>query len=733
VVSINVSLLVHALRLVVSAPCLAENAGSCHDCGFEVDKSLCMTNYAILRGLGIVRANQKLTPNEDIAIYLDLPYPPGSQTDASTVQTCEICEACPAQFYCGECPKLNSLCHDCFQLRHKKAPMDSHAATPWKPSITNVRLCPEHNQECVMYCKSDNVVLCNLCGLGSHRGHDLHLIAEEVGPCMSRIKHAVGSLEGSGKSLQRVCGSVDDTYKALTGRSLNNDNDDASPNSVGAVTKNIHDFFSAIHECLRLREAELMQTVQDIELRKTSALEEQMDELALQLARNYVVASNVKDKLDPKAKCWLLENERDIMSYVHSQIQREIAMATTPATASGLKFSTKPEGLSSWERAIAVLGHVDEVAAEAPPAVPSDRKSRKQASQEASLSCDIAAAAQLARSSISGSDADLATASDNCRIAFNGDSSGANYAEAVSRRMETIGFPPDVVDEETYGKMPASGGEFIGTIGAYGKGQGQLQNPRGMCVCDGYLYVAEPGNNRIQVLEMDGKFVCYFGSESGVESPTGVFAANLVGQPLLFVLEADNHHLQLLQQDGSYVGTIGKQGSGPGELQKPSYMTCDGRNIYIADSNNNRISVFKIDGTFVRTMGSQGHGNCQFSYPSGICIGKGKVFVTDLANHRVVIMSLEGTFVGTVGSKGSGEGQLSNPTDICCYNGVLYITDSGNHRVQVFSCDGDYLGSFGSVGQGEGQLSYPLGICCYDDVLYVADSGNHRIQLFSLE
>ena len=704
----------------------------------ELDPRVCGNNYAILRSMDIVKSLMQ-SGAPDLTTSLDLPRAPGSSFGIGEVQICEICESGPAQYYCAECPKLRSLCHDCFSLRHKKAPMNAHTASPWKPSITNVRLCADHNLECLMYCRTDNVVLCNLCSLGSHKGHDVHLIAEEVNPCIDRIRGAVASLEASGRVLQQVGSAVGDTYEATTGRSLHDravDTTETVGGSVGEVVRNIREFFGTLHDSLAKREAELLQAVQAIERSKAGALQGQMDDLSVQLARNYIVASSVKENLDPQAKCWLLENEKDLMIYVNDQIRRERGMQTVPVTNSGVRFTTKPEGLSSWERAIAALGSVEEYVPS--PEIlsspyhdsPGKREGRDReggaGSEARAMASDVAAASLLVRSH--SEQPQLGTA---CRLAFNGDSSD-NYTETANKRLSALGLVSDVVDEVTYGRMPAGAGAFVKTLSSYGKGPGQLKNPKGICFYDGYLFVAEPGNNRVQVFDEDGKHECFFEAECGIECPSGVFAATLVGRRLLFVLESDTHCLQVLEQDGSYVGAIGSQGSGPGQLQKPSLLTCDGRYLYVADSNNNRISVFQIDGTFVKTIGSQGHGNAQFSYPSGVCVAKGKLFVTDLANHRVVVMSHDGSFLGVMGSKGNGPAQLSNPTDICCYNGVLFVTDSGNHRVQVFSCEGEFLGSIGSAGNGEGELSYPLGICCSDEVLYVADSGNHRIQVFSL-
>ena len=49
----------------------------------------------------------------------------------------------------------------------------------------------------------------------------------------------------------------------------------------------------------------------------------------------------------------------------------------------------------------------------------------------------------------------------------------------------------------------------------------ELSGPKGVCICDGYVYITEYYNSRMSVFTRDGQFVTSFG-EGHVTSPHGV-------------------------------------------------------------------------------------------------------------------------------------------------------------------------------------------------------------------
>lgn len=94
-------------------------------------------------------------------------------------------------------------------------------------------------------------------------------------------------------------------------------------------------------------------------------------------------------------------------------------------------------------------------------------------------------------------------------------------------------------------------GQLINQFGADGRQIGQLRNPMGVAVDEeGYLYVSDSGNHRVQVFGMDYRVVA----------------------------------------------SMGGMGSREGEFQGPSGIAVDPESkIYIADTGNNRVQIFRFD------------------------------------------------------------------------------------------------------------------------------------------
>ena len=74
-------------------------------------------------------------------------------------------------------------------------------------------------------------------------------------------------------------------------------------------------------------------------------------------------------------------------------------------------------------------------------------------------------------------------------------------------------------------------GSFVRTFGSEGDGDGELDEPSGVCVDHtGRIIVADTNNERLQIFEEDGSFVCSvlqgeFGSSGRVWLPRGPFDA----------------------------------------------------------------------------------------------------------------------------------------------------------------------------------------------------------------
>ncbi|MFC2169968.1 PKD domain-containing protein [Acidobacteriota bacterium] len=370
--------------------------------------------------------------------------------------------------------------------------------------------------------------------------------------------------------------------------------------------------------------------------------------------------------------------------------------------------------------------------------------------------------------------------------------------------------------------------EFILKWGSFGYGDGEFFFPHDIAIdSDGYVYVADMWNYRIQKFDSDGGFIgwwgldntCYtgwhdpptgsgilgvWGTEDGqFKDPRGVAVDS---EGYVYVSDMWNHRIQKFTSDGVFLGwwgrdntgytgwhdpgtgTWGVLGSGDGQFYFPHDIAIDSEGyVYVSDIYNYRIQKFTSDGVFLGwwgrdntgytgwhdpgsgTSGDSGSGDGQFDRPHDIAVDSdGYVYVADMWNWRIQKFDSDGGFIGwwgldntgftgwhgpgtgTWGVAGTGDGQLHFPHDIAIdSDGYVYVSDPGPHRIQKFTSGGVFLGwwgadstgytgwhdpgtgTWGTDGSGDGQFDGPRGIAVDSDgYVYVADMWNDRIQKF---
>ena len=231
---------------------------------------------------------------------------------------------------------------------------------------------------------------------------------------------------------------------------------------------------------------------------------------------------------------------------------------------------------------------------------------------------------------------------------------------------------------------------YMRTIGRTGQAAGEFLMPMGIAL-DAYqqLYVADAGNNRIQVIATDGHFVAEFGGFGWRE----------------------------------------------GEFDYPNDLALSLDTLYVVDTGNNRVQYCNLVNRIFYPIETT-LDNYQFDAPEGIGIGRnGEVYVVDTRNHRGVQFSRNLAPINTMGSFGSNRDQFWNPTDLVVDpHGTVFVVDTGNHRIVSYDFSGNPTQTWGEKGNALGQFREPkrLAIDAWN-YLYVTDSGNRRVQVFTPE
>jgi DNA-binding beta-propeller fold protein YncE len=307
----------------------------------------------------------------------------------------------------------------------------------------------------------------------------------------------------------------------------------------------------------------------------------------------------------------------------------------------------------------------------------------------------------------------------------------------------------------------------ISTFGSAGAGAGQLSQPQGLAVGpEGYVYLANAGNSRVDVFTATGAYVRSLG-KAPVPVPGGC--------------EKDEN--------------ICDDGTGQaGVLRFPRDVAVDpAGNVFVANTGNQRIDVFSPAGAFLRAFGKDvnpaggdvcteasqckrgtgGTGVAAISSPNGIALDSAGLVYVAGGNYRVDVFTPAGAYVRRIGKEltPSGEckdddncagnteselaGAMKPPQDVGIdASGRVAVADAQNFRIDVFTSTGAFLHAFGkgvnpaggdvctaATGCKKGTESGSAGGLAFADALavaasgslYVADSRNHRVNEFRFD
>lgn len=289
---------------------------------------------------------------------------------------------------------------------------------------------------------------------------------------------------------------------------------------------------------------------------------------------------------------------------------------------------------------------------------------------------------------------------------------------------------------------------FVSAWGGKGDGEGQFNDPTGIAVAGGQVFVSDARNGRIQVFGLDGRFRHSFGKPGSGPGELGRPMNLTVRGGALYVAEYFNDRIQVFTLEGKHKRIIGKAGTGPGEFNAPGGVGVDSDGaIYVADFYNHRIQKLTPDGQFIRQWGAGTHPRARagsaavsFSYPTDVAIAaEGKIYVADGYNDRVQLFNRDGSFSRKWGGpfaaniSGPFNGWFATLTSLAIGpQGNIFVADFYNHRVQKFTPGGRFLTSFGRRGKGRDALRYPIAVAVASDgVVFVADYGNNRITKWS--
>lgn len=257
-------------------------------------------------------------------------------------------------------------------------------------------------------------------------------------------------------------------------------------------------------------------------------------------------------------------------------------------------------------------------------------------------------------------------------------------------------------------------------LGQWGTGySGAFLDPRGIVAAGGEVLVSDPLKGYVSRFNSTGGYLGYYSTPTarwGITDPSNRaitpsgLGTNAARTALVQADTEGNNVTIRTAPTGAYVRVLGQlsvnpfPGSAADQFNAPTDAAVDSAgNVFVADSMNKRILKYSSAGQLVGVFASG-----MFERPISLVIdGTDRVYVADAGKHAIFRFLASGALQSTFGSMGSGNAQFSAPRGVGLdAAGNIYVVDSGNSRVQKLASDGTYVTSWGTKGSGNGQFDF---------------------------
>lgn len=215
----------------------------------------------------------------------------------------------------------------------------------------------------------------------------------------------------------------------------------------------------------------------------------------------------------------------------------------------------------------------------------------------------------------------------------------------------------------------------------------ELVNPAGMFWDGEKLWVADPGSNKVLVMNPEGAVI------DKIEFEEKILIADIAAQDnFIFIL--NNRDMRVEKYDinsKKKVKNFGGFGKDDGQLYYPYSIEVRDGKVFVADSQNNRINIYNLEGKFIeawpkRVDGEKGGG---LSVPRGLAFDQsGRLYTVQGLGHRVTAMNSNGEIEleVTKGEKINDEPiDINLPTDVAIDEvGRMYVLEDAFKRILVY-------------------------------------------------
>ena len=280
-----------------------------------------------------------------------------------------------------------------------------------------------------------------------------------------------------------------------------------------------------------------------------------------------------------------------------------------------------------------------------------------------------------------------------------------------------------------YGQGTSQGSlvRYLGSWGARGDRPGEFQDPVGISADpSGRLYIADTGNNRIQVLSVMGEFLGEIGGygweSEQFDGPVALSARNGLD---VFVADYNNGRIERYDKDLHYLASFVSSIDWPEHLQFGFPLGVDISSqgeLFCLDGENRRVLKLDVFGEPQLSFGDFDAGEGRLLDPRRITVsGEGLVYISDVEGGHIVVFDVHGNFLTSLGAE-----KLERPLGLAIYHGNILIADDAKRKIMVFR-QNVLIGEFGGLGV---RLEKPVDVAVWQDRIFVLDRSKCAVDIF---
>lgn len=251
--------------------------------------------------------------------------------------------------------------------------------------------------------------------------------------------------------------------------------------------------------------------------------------------------------------------------------------------------------------------------------------------------------------------------------------------------------------------------------------EAQFNNPRGLTMLGGVLYVADTDNHALRRVDLEketvtriagdgrrgGRFWPFALSNTSISLASPWDLEPMADGQTLAIAMAGNHQLwsydtkedKLSVIAGSGIEDIRDASASSAALAQPSGVSLQGPNLYFVDTEVSALRVLTPENK-VRTLIGTGlfdfghvdgaYPKARLQHPQGLFADKDRVYVADTYNNAIRIYTFATQKLTTMPLEQLGI-KLEEPGDVLIHDGTLYVVNTNQHVIERVELNSEQL------------------------------------------